>query len=329
MNLIAYGTRPEWIKVKTLIDIHRRNNHPLRVLYTGQQKDIGEFEYDVAIEIPEENSNRLNSVIAAILESDVFQGVQHVIVQGDTASSFAVCLAAYNRGISISHIEAGLRTFDKGNPFPEECYRQMISSMASYHFCPTRKDMENLIREGIAQQVWVTGNTVIDTLPALDVTYEDMILITMHRRENHSIMEKWFIELENLAGLFPSIEFVIPLHPNPAVIEASRLLKKVKIIDPVPHEELLKMIAKSKMVITDSGGIQEEAAFYNKRVLVCRTHTERPALNQTMIRKPNDLVPAFEKHIKDYRLNNTECPFGTGDASERIYNLIMENLHVR
>jgi UDP-N-acetylglucosamine 2-epimerase len=298
------------------------------VLYTGQQKDIGEFEYDESIEIPDGNSNRLNSVIATILDSNVFQGVHHVIVQGDTASSFAVCLAAYNRGISISHIEAGLRTFDKGNPFPEECYRQMISSMASYHFCPTRKDMENLIREGIAQHVWVTGNTVIDTLPALDVTYEDTVLITMHRRENHSIMEKWFIELENLAMLFPQIDFVIPLHPNPAVVEASRILKRVKVIDPVPHGELLKMIAKSKMVITDSGGIQEEAAFYNKRVLVCRTTTERPALNQTMVRKPNDLVSTFEKYIKDYQLNTTECPFGTGDASERIYNLIMENLNV-
>ena len=206
MNLIAYGTRPEWIKVKTLIDIHRRNNYPLRVLYTGQQKDIGEFEYDVSIEIPNQTHNRLNNVIARIIDSDVFDGVEHVIVQGDTASSYAVCLAAYNRGISISHVEAGLRTFDKNNPYPEECYRRMISCMATYNFCPTEREMENLVREKQADHVWVTGNTVIDTLPALDVTYEDTVLVTMHRRENHDIMEKWFIELENLAHLFPKIE---------------------------------------------------------------------------------------------------------------------------
>lgn len=323
MILIAYGTRPEWIKVKRLIEIFKKNNTPIRVLFTGQQKDIGEFEYDLKINIPKNETNRLNTIVSSIITSDVFDNIEHVIVQGDTASSFAVALAAFNKNIPISHIEAGLRTFDSENPYPEECYRQMISCIANYHFCPTANDLSNLIREGKAKQAWVVGNTVIDTLPPLNVTYDDVVLITMHRRENLDKIEKWFFEFEKLSCMFPNIDFVIPLHPNPVVQNKSRVLKNVRVIEPLAHEQLLKLIASSKMIITDSGGIQEEAAFYNKLVLVCRTVTERPASNQIMIKEPSDLIPSFEKHIQNYQLN-IECPFGDGLASERIYSLIME-----
>jgi UDP-N-acetylglucosamine 2-epimerase (non-hydrolysing) len=328
MNLVAYGTRPEWIKLQPLINILKENHHGVRVLFTGQQKDIGEFEYDIAIEIPEKTNNRLNDVITSIIERtgmekilNVFDGVTHTIVQGDTASAFAVALSSFNRGIPVSHIEAGLRTYDNENPYPEEAYRQMISCIASYHYTPTRTDFDNLVRER-KSNITITGNTIIDTLPKLSTREEDFILITMHRRENHEKMKEWFQEIEKLANHYP-YEFVLPLHPNPKVRNASSVLKKVNVVKPMEHSELLHALAKSKMIITDSGGIQEEASFYGKKVLVCRKATERPSPNQILIREPEDLFSSFARMLNT-PINNTVCPFGVGDSSERIYSMMKE-----
>jgi len=329
MNLIAYGTRPEWIKLQPLINVLRENLHDVRVLFTGQQKDIGEFEYDIAIEIPEKTNNRLNDVITSIIERtgmetilNVFDGVTHTIVQGDTASAFAVALSSFNRGIPVSHIEAGLRTYDNENPYPEEAYRQMISCIASYHYTPTRTDFDNLVRER-KSNITITGNTVIDTLPELPITEEDVVLVTMHRRENHEKMKEWFQEIEKLANHFSDYEFILPLHPNPKVIEASSVLEKVNVVKPMEHHDLLKILAKSKMIITDSGGIQEEASFYGKKVLVCRKATERPAPNQILVGFPEKLYPAFDNLLTKPILNK-ECPFGVGDSSKRIYSIMKE-----
>jgi UDP-N-acetylglucosamine 2-epimerase (non-hydrolysing) len=321
MNLVAYGTRPEWIKLQSLINILKENHHDVRVLFTGQQKDIGEFEYDIALEIPDKTDNRLNNIITSILNSNVFDGITHTIVQGDTASAFAVALASFNRGIPVSHIEAGLRTHDNENPYPEESYRQMISAITTYHYAPTKTDFDNLVRER-RSNITITGNTVIDTLPKLSTREEDFILVTMHRRENHEKMKEWFQEIEKLANNYP-YEFVLPLHPNPKVRNASSVLKKVNVVKPMEHSELLHALAKSKMIITDSGGIQEEASFYGKKVLVCRKATERPSPNQILIREPEDLFSSFDKMLNT-DINNTVCPFGMGDSSERIYSIMKE-----
>jgi UDP-N-acetylglucosamine 2-epimerase (non-hydrolysing) len=327
MNLVAYGTRPEWIKLQPLIRILKENNHDVRVLFTGQQKDIGVFEYDVTLEIPtplvNTTDNRLNDIITAILLSpEVFDGVTHTIVQGDTASAFAIALSSFNREIPVSHIEAGLRTYDGLNPYPEESYRQMISAVTTYNYAPTRNDFDNLVRER-KSNISITGNTVLDSLPELDTTEENFVLVTMHRRENHKKMEEWFKEIDKLAKHYPDYEFALPLHPNPKVVDASNVLEKVNVLKPMTHTELLKALAKSKMIITDSGGIQEEASFYGKKVLVCRKATERPCPNQILIREPEDLFSSFNKMlITD--INNAVCPFGVGDSSERIYSIMKE-----
>jgi len=319
MILVAYGTRPEWIKLSVLVSMLKQKTD-VCVLYTGQQEDIGNFGYDKRITI-KSGDNRLNSIISSVLEANVFDGVSHVIVQGDTASAFAVALAAFNRGIPVIHIEAGLRTFDINNPYPEESYRQMISSIAKYHFCPTERDYANLYREKRNGSFFVVGNTVIDTLPVLASSYDDVVLVTIHRRENHARIVEWFTEIEKLATDYPNIEFILPLHPSPVVKQAASVLKNTKVVNPLGHTELLNLLARSKCVISDSGGIQEEASFYKKKVLVCRKITERPANNQILISEPKELKSNFEAVINDYMVNDW-CPFGNGDSSKTIERIL-------
>lgn len=319
MILVAYGTRPEWIKLYKLIDLLKKNSK-VCVLYTGQQKDIGDFGYDRKI-IIKDGSNRLNSIISSVLESDIFQDITHVIVQGDTASAFAVALAAFNNGIPVIHIEAGLRTYDKGNPYPEESYRQMISALADYHFCPTEKDYSNLYRERKNGKSFVVGNTVIDTLPVLPCSYEDKVLVTMHRRENLPNIKEWFSSIEELANLYPNIEFILPLHPNPLIKDAAKILHKVNVVEPMDHQKLLDLISKCKCIISDSGGIQEEASFYRKKVIVCRKVTERPASNQIIVETPKNLKIAFQNVISDYEVEDW-CPFGNGDSANIIERIL-------
>tara|TARA_Y100000593_G_scaffold82211_1_gene154279 strand:+ start:3885 stop:4862 length:978 start_codon:yes stop_codon:yes gene_type:complete len=321
MNLVAYGTRPEWIKLQPLINILKDNHHDVRVLFTGQQKDIGEFQYDSTLKISNKSKNRLNDIISSILTDSHFDGVTHTIVQGDTASAFAVALSSFNRGIPVSHIEAGLRTHDMENPYPEESYRQMISAIASYHFAPTMTDFNNLVRER-KNNIYITGNTVIDTLPELKVTEDKLVLVTMHRRENHEKMREWFKQIEKLANQYNDYEFILPLHPNPKVQEAADVLNKVNIVKPLEHTDLLYLLARSRMVITDSGGIQEEASFYGKKILVCRKHTERPSSNQMLVSEPNMLATSFNQMLKNDI--NKECPFGDGQSSQRIYSIMKE-----
>ena len=321
MILISYGTRPEWIKLKTIIQLLKDGGHPVRILFTGQQKDIGEFEYDESIEINDNPENRLNNIVSTILNSNVFGGVTHVVVQGDTASSFAVALAAFNLQIPISHVEAGLRTYDVKNPYPEESYRQMISSIAKYHFIPTRQDLGHLISENKCGEFYLVGNTVIDTLPDFEISESNIVLVTMHRRENQKRMKDWFAVIEDIAQEYKNLEFIIPLHPNPRVREAAELLDKVTMVKPMEHDKLLRLVANSKIIITDSGGIQEEAAYYGKKVLVCRKATERPAENQRLVHSPEDLFDIFREEIIKSSIN-IECPFGDGTTSKKIVEIL-------
>lgn len=326
MILVAYGTRPEWIKLSVLISL-LKEVRDVCVLYTGQQVDIGKFGYDRKIEIKQSSasSNRLNDIISSILQADeVFDGITHVIVQGDTASAFAVALAAFNRGIPVSHVEAGLRTYDSSNPYPEESYRQMISCLAQYHYCPTENDFKNLTVEKKDGKVFTVGNTVIDTLPILSTSYENKVLVTMHRRENLAEIEEWFSAIESLAVNHENIEFILPLHPNPRIKEAAeKVLRRTKVVPPMNHIELLNLIAKCKCVISDSGGIQEEASFYKKKVLVCRKVTERPAKNQVMVYSPKLLESAFKREMENWEIDEW-CPFGKGDSSLQIRKIMTE-----
>jgi len=335
MILLAYGTRPEYIKLKPLIHEFDVNNFPYKTLFTGQHKDlVKEFKPDYEAQIID-GENRLDSILTSIPYSlhnvlKLYPKITHVLVQGDTTSVLAVALSAFHHGIKVIHLEAGLRTYNRENPYPEEINRRIVSQIADIHLCPTSTSMMNLINEELEGLIYVVGNTVLDNLlPYKDrCEYTNKVLVTMHRRENHFWMDEWFIEINKLAESHPELEFIIPLHPNPNVQKWKHLLTHVNVVEPMSYEELLDFLIKTKLVITDSGGIQEECSFFNKICLTCRKVTERPeAIGQStfMVEAPYDLVEVFMKHVDDYEINY-DCPFGDGHSAEKIFNILKESV---
>jgi len=329
--LLAYGTRPEYIKIKPLIHEFDINGFPHKTLFTGQHKDlVKKIQPDYEAQIID-GENRLDSILTSIPYAlhnmlKIYPQITHVLVQGDTTSVLAVALSAFNHGIKVIHLEAGLRTYDNNNPYPEEQNRRLVSQITDIHLCPTLLSQENLENERILGDKYVVGNTVLDNLlPYKDrCEYTNKVLVTMHRRENHHWMNEWFEVIDDLAEAHPELEFIIPLHPNPNVQKHKDILKHVKVIEPMSHKELLELLIKTKMVITDSGGIQEECSFFNKICLTCRKVTERPEAQYQstwMIEKPEDLHVSFNNHLPHYEINY-ECPFGDGHASEKIVEIL-------
>lgn len=330
MILISYGTRPEYIKIKPLIDAFEKHNYPYETLFTGQHIDLikeQKSNYSVSI-INDENFNRSDLIVKSILTifSQITNVIDYVLVQGDTTSAFAVALSAYHYGIKIIHLESGLRTYDRKNPYPEETYRRMISQMSDIHLCPTKLSKQNLIKEKIDGDKYVVGNTVIDNLLSYKekTEYTNKILITLHRRENHHIMDKWFTKVNELAILYPEYEFIFPIHPNPNVQKYKHLLTHINVINPLPYNDMINLLIKTRMVITDSGGLQEECSFFNKKCLICRVVTERPeVLGQSgfIIKDPDSLQDIFKQHHLEYEIDYN-CPFGVGNTSEKIYRIL-------
>jgi len=328
MILLIYGTRPEYIKVKPLIDEMISRDMQFKTLFTGQHKDIVPKKADYNLTMENHDGNRLDSVLKNCLSipEECFEGITHILVQGDTTSVVGLAITAMNRKIKVIHLEAGLRTYDYENPFPEENNRRIVSTIASIHLCPTTKNEDNLKKENLIGETYVVGNTVLDTLIKYkkDCVYTDTVLVTMHRRENHHNMRNWFTAIDDLAEANPEIMFVIPLHPNPNVQKNKKYLSNLTIIHPLNHDELIKILVKVKLVITDSGGLQEECSFFNKKALVCRKITERPESVGTtsfMVESPKKLSKLFYKHIKEYE-TDAECPYGDGDSSNKICNIL-------
>lgn len=258
-----------------------------------------------------------------------FEGIDYILVQGDTSSVLGLALSAFHRKIKVIHLEAGLRTYDKQNPYPEETNRRIVSAIADIHLCPTELSANNLKNEKVEGNIYVVGNTVLDNLLKYktECEYLNKVLITMHRRENHENLDEWFSEINNLAKEHPNLEFIIPLHPNPNVQKFKYLLTNLTIIEPLSHEELMKLLVKTKIVITDSGGLQEECSFFNKKCLVCRKITERPesvGLTSFMVDTPKNLKEIFTLKINDY-ITNIESPYGNGDSSIKICDILEKN----
>jgi UDP-N-acetylglucosamine 2-epimerase (non-hydrolysing) len=325
MILFCYGTRPEYLKIRNLIK-ECKNFIPHKVLFIKQHKDLVVGDYDFLLNV-NDGKNRLDTILSSILSDEIdtfFDGIKYVLVQGDTASAFGLSLAAFHRKIKVIHLEAGLRTNDKENPFPEEIYRQLISRISDINLCPTELNKQNLIYERVLGHNYVVGNTILDNLNKEDLEYSDNVLVTLHRRENHNDMKKWFEEIEKLATKYSEINFILPIHPNPNVLQYKNLFKKVKIVQPLEHNEFIKLLKKCKLVISDSGGIQEETSFLNKKVIVCRKITERVEslnINSFLCKDPNELSGLFEKLIYDYEINTTS-PYGDGKSTEKILKLL-------
>ena len=333
MLLISFGTRPEWIKIKPVVDAIE-GKIPFKILFTGQHTSLVEEYLKDTFVVNEIGSgdNRLDSIVCSLLNKDkLFEGVSHVMVHGDTTSAFAVGLAAFHRNIPVIHLEAGLRTFDRQNPYPEEFNRTAISSLASIHLCPTQSAAENVISMvGADSQIFVTGNTVLDNLIGLSPEIENKVLVTMHRRENHKRIKEWFRIINDLAIENSELEFVFPLHPNPNVSKYRFQLKNVTVVDPLSYDDCLDFIRTCKVIITDSGGIQEESSFLKKKCIVCRKTSERAEGLGTfafMCPHPNMLKPAFDGIIQSGEfIVNEDCPYGDGKASERIVKVLKNEI---
>jgi UDP-N-acetylglucosamine 2-epimerase len=328
MILITYGTRPEYIKVVPIIKGLKKEGIPFKTLFTGQHQDIGPKNYDFKLEETHKVGNRLDDIIKNCLSGneEIFKDITHILVQGDTTSVVGLSLSALHRKIKVVHLEAGLRTYDFENPYPEENNRRIVSSIATIHLCPTDQNAFNLKQEKTQGEIYVVGNTVLDNLVDYknSCEYTNKVLVTLHRRENHDKIVDWFSEINQLAKENPSLNFILPIHPNPNVLRYKHILQDVEVVNPLTHQDLLDILVKTRLVITDSGGIQEECSFFNKKCLVCRTKTERPesiGKSSFIVETPKMLKETFYKHINDFRID-VVSPFGDGYSSKKIIKIL-------
>lgn len=347
------GTRPEGIKMAPVINKFKESDFTINVCNTGQHKELLDQtlsffqikpDFDLAVMEPNQSLEMLNSKLLLAI-SDILEKEKPnlIFVHGDTSTCFVSSLAAFYKKIPIAHIEAGLRTNNKFSPFPEEINRVLVSKLADYHFSPTELAAKNLIKEGINKdKVFVTGNTVIDALfdtisKIKEIDKEEkIILITGHRRENFGKgFENIFSAIKNLAQKNIDYNFIYPVHPNPNVKNLAEKffnkLNNVQLIAPLDYFEFVEMMQKSYLIITDSGGIQEEAPSLGIPVIVTRETTERPEAvsSGTVILVGNDakmLEDQVNKLIKNKEYYNSfkklQNPYGDGKSSERILKII-------
>ena len=324
-TLISFGTRPEFIKLQPLMK-KMDGVIAYETLFTGQHVDLVDYNSaDQHISMSPKNNNRLDSIVACIMENIDFLNISSVIVQGDTTSAFAVALSAFHHNIPVIHLEAGLRTYNLGQPYPEEANRQMVSRIASLHLCPTIQARLRLVDEKVSGRIEIVGNTVLDNLVDIKTSNKNQILVTMHRRENHSNIKDWFTEIDNLAGNHPEYQFLLPIHPNPAVMDHAGILKNVDVVGPMCYNKLTEYLSECSFVVTDSGGIQEEAAFLKKPCLVCRKETERTeGLDNfsLLCEEPELLTKRFDQ--LGFLKMEGACPYGDGRASEKIVRILQD-----
>lgn len=368
-NLIVFGTRPEAIKMAPLVKEFNKNNEffETRVCVTAQHREmldqVMDFfgiipDYDLDLMKPNQNLYSLTSDIILGLKS-VLEDYKpdYVYVHGDTTTTMATSIAAFYSGAKVCHVEAGLRTHNKLSPFPEEINRQVTGRIADLHFAPTFTSKENLLKENVIKEtILITGNTVIDALldsservnlfqndeidllkTELDFT-KRIILVTGHRRENHG---DGFINicaaLKEIALGNPDVQIVYPVHLNPnvkgPVYEILNEISSIKLINPLAYPAFVWLMNQSYLIITDSGGVQEEAPSLGKPVLVMRDTTERPEAVEagTVILVGTDkgrIVSECNSLLNDKvfyeKMSALHNPYGDGKACERIVNHILE-----
>lgn len=356
--LLVFGTRPEAIKMCPLVlELKKHKEIECKVCLTGQHREMlsqvmeaFEIQEDYNLNIMRERQT-LSSITASILEKigDVLETEKPdiVLVHGDTTTSFAAALAAFYRQIPVGHVEAGLRTGNIYSPFPEEMNRLLTGRLATYHFAPTERNRENLQKENVTNNVFVTGNTVIDAFkttvkenyqfhnPVLqDIDYKSrrVILLTAHRRENLGMpLRNICRAVKRLAEAYGDIEIIYPVHLNPAVRESVYPIldgmDRVKLVEPLDVLDMHNLLARCFLVMTDSGGLQEEAPSFGKPVLVLRTETERPeAVEAGTVKvvgvQEQDIFSAARLLLEDEtaykKMAHAVNPYGDGHASERI-----------
>tara|TARA_R100000935_G_scaffold36196_1_gene56924 strand:+ start:20898 stop:22022 length:1125 start_codon:yes stop_codon:yes gene_type:complete len=367
-NLIVFGTRPEAIKMAPLVTAFLQDDHfETKVCVTAQHRemldqvlDFFEIVPDFDLNVMKPNQN-LYSLTATIIEGmkEVLEDVQpdYVYVHGDTTTSMAVGIAGFYAGAKVCHVEAGLRTFNRQYPFPEEFNRQLTGRIADYHFAPTKLSKENLLKENTKEDtILVTGNTVIDALlfgikkvtakdyndaeiemlSATIETSKKILLVTGHRRENHGEgLLNICSALKTIAQEHPETQIIYPVHLNPnvkgPVHELLAGVENILLVPPLAYPAFIWLMEKSYLIITDSGGIQEEAPSLGKPVLVTRTTTERPEAveegtvllvgtdTKKIVAKTKELLENSSYYKNMSQLHN---PYGDGKSANRIVNYI-------
>ena len=367
--MTIFGTRPEAVKMAPLVK-ERESRTEIQSIccITAQHRQmlddvLGLFaitpDYDLDIMEDRQSLYTITSKCLLGLEQ-VFSREKPdlVLVHGDTSTTFSGALAAFYQKIAVGHVEAGLRTWDRYSPFPEEMNRTLVGDLASLHFCPTPANRENLLQEGIRDGIFVTGNTVIDALKTtvqptyrfrtdllntLDYTGKRVILVTCHRRENYGQpMENIMGALRRLVEDFPEVELVYPVHLSPAVQEvAQRHLsnhERIHLIPPLTPDEMHNLMARSAFVMTDSGGLQEEAPALGRPVLVLRRETERPeAVKAGTVRLAGTEAQAVYDQAARLltdpaayaQMAQAVNPYGDGQACRRIVDGILWHYGLR
>lgn len=358
----VFGTRPEAIKMCPLVkELARRPSLKSLCCVTAQHRQMLDSvlevfgmvpDYDLDIMTPRQTLFTITSkCLLGMNKAIEALKPDMILVHGDTSTTFAAALAAFYHHIPVGHVEAGLRTYDKYSPFPEEMNRKLVSAVSELFFCPTVSNSDNLKKEGITKGIYVTGNTVIDALQTtvkedyifstdalnhLDYQGKKIILVTCHRRENYGKpMKNIMLALREIAETYQDVELVYPVHLSPVVREAAdsylKGVPRIHLFDPLPTDEMHNLMARCYMVMTDSGGLQEEAPALGRPVLVLRRETERPeAVEAGTVAlagvEQKNIVAMASSLIVDpnvyTRMAHAVNPYGDGHACQRIADAI-------
>jgi UDP-N-acetylglucosamine 2-epimerase (non-hydrolysing) len=362
------GTRPEAIKMAPVIralgeDIRRFESIVVTTAQHRQMLDqilsVFSIEPDIDLKLMQHDQSLAGFASRSLLAlSDLFERDKPdcILIQGDTTTVMTAALAAFYSGVKVGHVEAGLRSFDRLNPFPEEINRHIAGCLADLHFAPTELSRQNLLREGVREEeIFVTGNTIVDallsiplegpfddpTLAGFDFEGRRVILVTAHRRENHGDPLRSICRaLKELVERFHDIAVIYPVHLNPNVSGPVREelgnVACITLLDPVSYSDLLKLMERSYLILTDSGGIQEEAPSFHRPVLVLRELTERPEVVEggagrvigtdceRVVKEASLLLNSRAEYEKMSLARN---PFGDGHAAERIVEIIARRLN--
>jgi len=359
--MLVFGTRPEAIKMCPLVnELKKRENIIVKVCVTGQHREMLRQVLDIFKVVPDYNLAIMKekqtlfdvtfNILNKIKEVLDIEKPDIVLVHGDTTTTFVTALACFYKQIDIGHVEAGLRTYDIYSPFPEEFNRQAVGIVAKYNFAPTEIARKNLIKEGKkADTIYVTGNTAID---ALKTTVKDgyshsvlewskdsrLIILTAHRRENlGEPLCNMFRAIKKIVREYDDIKVIYPIHMNPVVRKTAKEIfgehDRIKLIEPLDVIDFHNLLARSYLILTDSGGIQEEAPSLGKPVLVMRNTTERPegisagtlklvGTNEEVIYREFKLLIDNKKEYN--KMSYASNPYGDGHACERIANILCE-----
>lgn len=363
---VVFGTRPEAIKMAPIVKELERRKLEHIVIVTAQHRGMLDqmlqiFNIHPAYDLDiMQKDQDLFHVTTAVLEKikPVLQKEMPdvLLVQGDTTTTFAASLAAFYLKIPVGHVEAGLRTWNKFNPFPEEMNRQITTRLTEFHFAPTEWAKSNLLKEGIRpEHVYVTGNTVIDALlmivdphyrfnepplSTIDFANRRVIVLTSHRRENFGEpMVHIFTACRDLVMKYPDVELIYPVHPNPNVQKAAKEIlsnvPRVHLIEPMDYRPFVQLMNKAYLILTDSGGVQEEAPTLGKPVLVLRTTTERPEAieagtanlvgtdRETIFHTADTLLSDRKAYLE---MSTKTNPYGDGKSAQRIVDILLKNV---